>query len=88
MGLRSTRDAVSGRGHRRASDHANARHSVRGRRILPGRGHALYDLLPCPKTLVTFTAAEGAAEHNAPLAPQRRNQVVFDWLDTTLKVQG
>jgi hypothetical protein len=31
-----------------------------------------------------FTAAEGAQEHCAPLAPQVRNEAVFDWLDDTL----
>ena len=56
--------------------------------FFPDGGRQLYDLLTCPKTLVTFTAAEGAAYHDAPLAPQRRNQVVFDWLDATLKVRG
>jgi hypothetical protein len=55
--------------------------------FFPTGGQQLYDLLTCPKTLVTFTAAEGAAYHDAPLAPQRRNQVVFDWLDATLKVR-
>ena len=54
--------------------------------FFPNGGQHLYDLLTCPKTLVTFTAAEGAAYHDGPLAPQRRNQVVFDWLDATLKV--
>lgn len=53
-----------------------------------GGAQLLYGLLTCPKTLVTFTAAEGAAEHDAPLAPQRRNQVVFDWLEETLHVRG
>ncbi|MBV8869113.1 MAG: hypothetical protein JOY65_06820, partial [Acetobacteraceae bacterium] len=56
--------------------------------FFPDGGQQLYDLLTCPKTLVAFTAAEGAAYHDGPLAPQRRNQVVFDWLDDTLKVRG
>ncbi len=55
--------------------------------FFPNGGKHLYDLLTCPKTLATFTAAEGAAEHDAPLAPQRRNQVVFDWLDATLSIR-
>ncbi len=55
--------------------------------FFPNGGHQLYELLTCPKTLVTFTAAEGAAYHDGPLAPQRRNQVLFDWLDATLKVR-
>jgi hypothetical protein len=31
-----------------------------------------------------FTTAEGAEFHDAPMAPQTRNQVVFDWLDTII----
>ena len=53
--------------------------------FVPGGGRRLFDLLTCPKTLRVFTAAEGAAEHDAPLAPQLRNAVVFDWLERTLK---
>jgi hypothetical protein len=34
----------------------------------------------------TFTASEGAEYHCAPMAPQFRNEVVFDWLDTVLGV--
>ena len=56
--------------------------------FFPNGGRHLYDLLTCPKTLFTFTAVEGAGEHDAPLAPQRRNQVVFDWLEETLKLRG
>ncbi|MGH7118884.1 MAG: alpha/beta hydrolase family protein [Acetobacteraceae bacterium] len=54
--------------------------------FFPGQGQRLYDLLTCPKTLATFTEAEGASMHDAPLAPQRHNQVVFDWLQATMKV--
>ena len=45
----------------------------------------VFRLLPAgiPKRLHTFTAAEGAEYHDAPMAPQTRNQVVFDWLDDT-----
>ena len=56
--------------------------------FFPGGGKALYDLLRCSKTLVTFTEAEGAGLHDCPLAPQRRNEVVFDWLEKTCKIQG
>ena len=47
---------------------------------------AVYARLPAhlPKRLHTFTVAEGAEYHDAPMAPQTRNQVVFDWLDDTL----
>ena len=44
----------------------------------------VYAGLSGPKTLVRFTAAEGAGDHcemgNRPLLDQR----VFDWLDETL----
>lgn len=52
----------------------------------PGQAQRLYDALKSPKKLVTFTVAEGAEYHDAPMAPQRRNQVIFDWLDDTLGV--
>ncbi|WP_182345987.1 alpha/beta fold hydrolase [Tomitella gaofuii] len=32
-------------------------------------------------TMVTLTAADGAQYHCAPMAPARRNEIVFDWLD-------
>ncbi len=36
------------------------------------------------KKLHTFTVAQGAEYHCAPMAPQTRNQVVYDWLGTVL----
>jgi hypothetical protein len=33
---------------------------------------------------VEFTAAQGAQDHCAPMAPQTRNQVAFDWLDSSV----
>jgi alpha-beta hydrolase superfamily lysophospholipase len=51
-----------------------------------GEAQNLYDALRSQKDLVTLTVAEGAEYHCAPMAPQRRNQVVFDWLDRTLDV--
>ena len=44
-------------------------------------------LLPAtiPKRLRYFTVAEGAEYHDAPMAPQTRNQAVFDWLGDTLR---
>jgi len=54
--------------------------------FFPGEAQALYSLLPGRKTLATLTTAEGAEYHDAPMAPQKRNQVVFDWMDTTLRV--
>jgi hypothetical protein len=53
-----------------------------------GRNQAgkVFSLLPktIDKQLHWFTGAEGAEYHDAPMAPQTRNQVVFDWLDRVL----
>ncbi len=49
-----------------------------------GQGPAVYKLLRSGKERHTFTAAEGTQYHCAPMAPQVRNQVVFDWLDSVL----
>jgi hypothetical protein len=51
----------------------------------PGQYVRLHDALRCEKAQVLFTVAEGAEYHNGPLAPQRRNEVVFDWLDDVLR---
>jgi hypothetical protein len=47
---------------------------------------AVFGLLPktIEKELHWFTAAQGAEYHDAPMAPQTRNQVIFDWLDGVL----
>jgi hypothetical protein len=44
----------------------------------------LYEALHCPKTLLTFTAAEGAGEHCHVGALTLFHQRMFDWLDDTL----
>jgi hypothetical protein len=48
----------------------------------PGQAREVYSRLPAriPKQFHTFTIEY----HDAPMAPQTRNQVVFDWLDDTL----
>jgi dienelactone hydrolase len=48
------------------------------------QGTDVYRLLPGDKQFHQFTAAEGAQFHCAPMAPQTRNQVVYDWLDGVL----
>ncbi len=51
----------------------------------PGQGQQLYGLLRSPKTFHEFTTAEsGAQYHDAPMAPQTRNQVICDRLDSLL----
>ena len=49
-----------------------------------GQGAAVYGLLRCDKQAYQFTEAQGAQLHCAPMAPQTRNQVVYDWLDSIL----
>ena len=51
----------------------------------PGQSQALHDLLPGPKELVRFTAAEGASRHCEPMGLAVRDARVFDWLDRYLK---
>ena len=50
----------------------------------PGQSQALYDLLPGPRELVKFTAAEGANRHCEPMGLAVRDARVFDWLDRHL----
>ena len=54
--------------------------------VVPGakQGPEVYRLLRTDKQFHEFTAAEGAQFHCAPMAPQTRNQVVYDWLDGIL----
>jgi pimeloyl-ACP methyl ester carboxylesterase len=49
-----------------------------------GQGEQVYKLLRCDKQIIHFTGAEGAQEHCGPMAPQIRNQTVYDWLDRVL----
>lgn len=49
-----------------------------------GQPQSLYDALRCPKTLLRFTAAEGAEEHCHEGALTLFHQRMFDWLDETL----
>lgn len=49
-----------------------------------GQPQLLYDALRCPKTLLTFTADEGAEEHCHEGALTLFHQRMFDWLDETL----
>ena len=51
----------------------------------PGQSQALYDLLPGPRELVRFTAAEGANRHCEPMGLAIRDTRLFDWLDGHLR---
>jgi predicted alpha/beta-fold hydrolase len=53
----------------------------------PGQAKKLYDLLTVSKKdLVRMPADVGAQYHDAPMAPQYRNEVVYDWLADTLHI--
>lgn len=51
----------------------------------PGQPRQLFDLLTCPKKLVTFSASDGADLHCEPGGTGLRDLRVFNWLDETLK---
>jgi pimeloyl-ACP methyl ester carboxylesterase len=50
-----------------------------------GQPSMLYEALHCPKTCLTFSAAEGAGEHCHEGALTLFHQRMFDWLDDTLR---
>lgn len=55
----------------------------------PGQSKQLYDWLRAkPKSLVSFTLAEGAQYHCEPMAPTLRNDTVLDWLQDNLRPTG
>ena len=56
-----------------------------GEQFWPGQSQQLYDALPGSKTLVKFTAAEGADLHCEVKNPGLRAQRIFAWLDALLK---
>lgn len=51
-----------------------------------GQPKLLHDALTCPKTLMRFTADDGAEEHCQFGALLLYNHRVFEWLDATLQV--
>ncbi len=55
-----------------------------GEQFWPGQSARLFAALASPKTLVHFTAAEGADRHCEPMARALVEQRVFDWLGTTM----
>jgi dienelactone hydrolase len=50
----------------------------------PGQSQEVYDALVSPKTIVRFTAEEGANWHCEPKARSLYDQRMFDWLDTVM----
>lgn len=54
--------------------------------FFPGQPRTLYDWLRAkPKALLRFTIAEGAQWHCEPMAPQVRNERVYDWLESNVR---
>lgn len=50
----------------------------------PGQSRRLYDKLPAGKTLIRFTAEEGADSHCEPVANGIRGERIFDcWISTS-----
>ena len=56
--------------------------------FFPGQPETLHGWLDAPSTLIRFTVAEGAEYHCEPMAPQLRNERVFDWLETHAEPVG
>jgi len=53
----------------------------------PGQSREVYEALQCPKTIVEFTAAEGANRHCEPMARRLYDQRMFDWLATVMPAE-
>ncbi|QTE03146.1 alpha/beta hydrolase family protein [Streptomyces cyanogenus] len=51
----------------------------------PGQPRRMFDKLTAPKKYVKLTAATGAQLHCSPMAPRQHGEVVFDWLQETLR---
>ena len=50
-----------------------------------GQPQQVYDALQAPKQLVSFTSEDGAENHCQSGALAYKDEVVFNWLDETLK---
>jgi hypothetical protein len=55
--------------------------------FFPGQATTLEHWLDGRKALLRFTVAEGAQYHCEPMAPQLRNERVFDWLEANARVR-
>jgi Alpha/beta hydrolase family len=53
--------------------------------FFPGQAETMAKWVKAPRTLIKFTVAEGGEYHCEPMAPQLRNERVFDWLETHLR---
>lgn len=50
--------------------------------FFPGQPETVHRWLKAPSTLIKFTVGEGGEYHCEPMAPQIRNERVYDWLET------
>jgi dienelactone hydrolase len=57
-----------------------------GDMFFQGQPQQIYDALQVPKKIVRFTAADGAENHCQSGALSYKDEVVFNWLDETLKL--
>lgn len=53
--------------------------------FFPGQSQTLHKWIGASSTLIPFTVAEGAEFHCEPMAPQLRNERVFDWLESNAR---
>lgn len=53
--------------------------------FFPGQPETMAKWVKAPHTLIKFTVAEGGEYHCEPMAPQLRNERLFDWLETNLR---
>jgi hypothetical protein len=53
--------------------------------FFPGQAQTLHKWMRAKNEIIRFTVAEGAEYHCEPMAPQLRNERVFDWLETNLQ---
>ena len=56
--------------------------------FLAGQPQKIYDALKVPKLLVKFTSEDGAENHCQSGALAYKDEVVFNWLDQTLRVNS
>ncbi|MGH2443581.1 MAG: alpha/beta hydrolase family protein [Chloroflexota bacterium] len=59
--------------------------SPQAEQFFPRQAKELYDMLRCPKTLMDFTAEQGAQLHCEVNAPGYRDLRIFNWLDQILE---
>lgn len=50
--------------------------------FFPGQPETVHKWLKAPSELIEFTVGEGGEYHCEPMAPQIRNERVYDWLET------